>query len=66
MEEGLSQENYLRLALRLRCGLFQIILTSCLRLCLDEFTVVCGSYMSKTSVTKTPAAGTNCVTSVMK
>ena len=29
MEEGLSQENYLRLALRLRCGFCQITLTSC-------------------------------------
>ena len=29
LEEGLSQENYLRLALRLRCGFCQITLTSC-------------------------------------
>ena len=29
MEEGLSEENYLRLALRIRCGFCQITLTSC-------------------------------------
>ena len=34
MEEWLSQENYLRLALRLRCGFCQITLTSCLTFCI--------------------------------
>ena len=29
MEEGLPQENYLRLVLRLRCGFCQVTLTSC-------------------------------------
>jgi len=42
MEEGLglSQENYLRLALRLRCGFCQITLTSCFLV--DSVARLCG------------------------
>ena len=35
MEEGLSKENYLRLALRPRCGFCQITLTSCISIHTD-------------------------------
>ena len=44
MEEGLSQKNYLWLALRLRCGFCQITLTSCVFLsgnvyCTEDMTI---------------------------